>query len=233
MNMSIEITTRNAVTVPLDYEEVFITWLPTESKESLVAKVIELHGLGLKPVPHIASNKIIDLADAQQLVAALSPYSQKALLIRGGGGQEGRFANVTELVATDVFHGFEIGVGGFPDGNGPISYADGIELLRAKTTYAQFVVTQWSLHQKAIARFLDDSPLPVYLGVPNHCSTKQLIRFAQVCGIENSVKGFLSNPLNLMRFVTGFDPSYIVEKFQAHPNLAQFHVYSFGNLAKL
>jgi methylenetetrahydrofolate reductase (NADPH) len=233
MNMSIEITTRNTVTLPLDYQEVFITWLPTESKDKLLAKVTELHGMSLKPVPHIASNKIKDIAEARDIAAALIPFTNKILLIRGGGEQEGTFANVTELVDTGAFAEFEIGVGGFPDGNGPISYEDGIEILRAKTSYAKFVVTQWSLNQKAIARFLDDTPLPTYLGVPNHCSTKQLIRFAKVCGIENSVKGFLSNPMNLMRFVTGFNPTYIVEKFKTHPNLAKFHVYSFGNLAKL
>lgn len=233
MNMSIEITTRNTVTLPLDYEEVFITWLPTESKDKLLAKVAELHGLGLKPVPHIASNKIKDRAEAQDLAASLIPFTNKILLIRGGGDQEGGFANVTELVDTGAFTGFEIGVGGFPDGNGPLSFEDGMEILRFKTRYAKFVVTQWSLNQKAIDRFLNETPLPTYLGVPNHCSSKQLLRFAKVCGIENSVKGFLSNPMNLMRFVTGFNPTYIVEKFRSHPNLAKFHVYSFGNLAKL
>ncbi|WED65041.1 hypothetical protein PXH66_22050 [Synoicihabitans lomoniglobus] len=221
------------MTLPLDYEEVFITWLPTESQDALLAKVAELHALGLKPVPHIASHKIKDVADAHALADAFAPYTKKALFIRGGGECEGDFPTVAELIATGAFADFEIGVGGFPDGNGPISYEEGIELLQAKTTYASFVVTQWSLNQKAIARFLDDAPLPVYLGVPNHCTTKQLIRFAKVCGMENSVKGFLSNPMNLMRFVTGFDPSYIVEKFKAHPNLAKFHVYSFGNLAPL
>jgi len=233
MNMSIEITTRNTVTLPLDYEEVFITWLPTEAKESVLAKVVEIHGLGLKPVPHIAAHKIKDAADAHAVAAAFSPYTKKALFIRGGGDCDGEFSTVTDLINTGAFAGWEIGVGGFPDGNGPITFEEGIEILQAKQSYAQFIVTQWSLNQKAVARFLDASPLPVYLGVPNHCSSKQLLRFARVCGIENSVKGFLSNPMNLMRFVTGFDPTYIVEKFKAHPNLAKFHVYSFGNLAKL
>jgi len=233
MPMSIEITTRNAVTLPLAYDEVFVTWLPTESKESLVAKITELHDLGLRPVPHIASNKVKDDADARDLAATLGSYTRKALFIRGGGKREGSFANVSELITTGAFADWEIGVGGFPDGNGSLSYAEALDVLRSKTKYARFVVTQWSLNRKAIARFLNDAPLPVYLGVPNHCTMKQLARFAQVCGVDNAVKGFLSNPLNLARFVAGFDPSYIVDAFTGHPNLAKFHVYSFGNLAPL
>jgi 5,10-methylenetetrahydrofolate reductase len=114
-----------------------------------------------------------------------------------------------------------------------VSYEEGIAILRRKAAYASFVVTQWSLNEPAIAKFLDDSPLPVYLGVPNRCSLKQLARFAAVCGIENSVKGVLSNPKNLARFVLGFDPGYIVKAFSSHPRLAKIHVYAFGNFAPL
>ena len=38
MGMSLEITTRNKLKAPLAYDEVFITWLPTEGKESVLAK---------------------------------------------------------------------------------------------------------------------------------------------------------------------------------------------------
>lgn len=232
--MSLEITTRNQLTVPLEsYNEVFITWLPTEGKEAVLAKVVELHRLGLRPVPHIAAYKVRDLADARAIAAAITPYTRKAFFIRGGGKQEGSFATVAELLDTGAFAGFEIGVAGFPDGNGSLSYTEALEVLRAKVSAADFVVTQWSLNRRAIARFLDDSPLPVYLGVPNRCSTRQLARFAAICGIENSVRGALSNPLNLLRFLSGFNPRYIVKSFAGHPNLAKFHVYAFGNFAPL
>ena len=62
---------------------------------------------------------------------------------------------------------------------------------------------------------------------------KALARFAAVCGIENSVRGMLSNPKNIARFVFGFDPGYIVKAFQNHPRLAKIHVYAFGNFAPL
>jgi methylenetetrahydrofolate reductase (NADPH) len=233
MGMSLEITTRNDVPATVAYDEIFVTWLPTEGKESVIAKTAELHARGLKPVPHIAAFKIKDAADARSLAGAVAPFTRKVFIIRGGGTQEGVFATVEELVATGAFQGFEIGVGGFPDGNSPVSYEEGIAILRRKTAYASFVVTQWSLNEPAIARFLGDSPLPVYLGVPNRCSLKQLARFAAICGVENSVKGVLSNPLNIARFVFGFDPGYIVNAFQSHPRLAKIHVYAFGNFAPL
>lgn len=231
--MSLEITTRNEVPVSVAYEEIFITWLPTEGKDTILAKTRELHAKGLKPVPHLAAFKIKDAAEAREIAAAIAPCTRKVFLIRGGGPREGAFATVDELVATDAFKGFEIGVGGFPDGNGPVSYEEGLAILRRKAAYASFVVTQWSLNEPAIARFLKESPLPVYLGVPNRCSLKQLVRFAAVCGIENSIKGAMSNPVNIARFMLGFDPGYIVKAFATHPRLAKIHVYAFGNLAPL
>jgi methylenetetrahydrofolate reductase (NADPH) len=233
MGMSLEITTRNEVPASVAYEEIFITWLPTEGKESVLAKTAELHGKGLKPVPHLAAFKVKDAADAHAIAAAIAPYTKKAFFIRGGGVQEGAFATVAELLATGAFQDFEIGVGGFPEGNGPLDYAACMQLLREKAAYADYVVTQWSLNETAIRQFLDDSPLPVYVGVPNRCSMKQLVRFAAVCGVENAVKGVLANPMNLARFMLGFDPRYLVQAIQGHPNLAKIHVYAFGNFAPL
>jgi methylenetetrahydrofolate reductase (NADPH) len=233
MGMSLEITTRNEVPASAAYEEIFITWLPTEAKDSVIAKTAELHGRGLRPVPHIAAYKVKDVADAHAIAAAIAPYTKKAFFIRGGGQQEGAFTSVAELLATGAFNGFEIGIGGFPDGNGPLSYEAAMESLKRKALLARYVVTQWSLNEDAMRRFLDDSPLPVYLGVPNRCSLKQLVRFAAICGVENSVKGAMSNPVNLARFMLGFDPGYLVKAFAGHPNLAKIHVYAFGNFAPL
>lgn len=233
MGMSLEITTRNEVPADVAYDDIFVTWLPTEGKEAVLAKCAELHARGLRPVPHIAAFKVKDAADARAIAAAVRPLTRKVFLIRGNTHQEGTFTTVDELVATGAFEGFEIGVGGFPEGNGPLTFEQGLEILRRKTAYASFVVTQWSLNEEAIRRFLDESPLPVHLGVPNRCSLKQLVRFAAVCGIENSVKGMLSNPKNMARFVFGFDPGYIVKAFAGHPRLARFHVYAFGNFAPL
>lgn len=233
MGMSLEITTRNEVPASTGYEEIFITWLPTEGKDSVIAKTAELHARGFKPVPHIAAFKIKNTADAQAIAAAIAPYTRKAFFIRGGGQQEGAFSTVADLLATGAFKDFKIGVGGFPDGNGPLSYEAGMEILRSKAPAASYVVTQWSLNEAAMRRFLDESPLPVYLGVPNRCSLKQLVRFAAICGVENSVKGAMSNPVNLARFMLGFDPGYLVKAFAGHPNLAKIHVYAFGNFAPL
>ena len=233
MEMSIEITTRNRFTTKVEYNEVFVTWLPNEDKESVINKVKELFNDGYTPVPHIAAKKIKDREEAYELSNELSKYSTKVLLIGGSGEKEGKFETVDDLVRTGAFDNFRIGVGGFPDGNGSVTFEQGIDILRKKAKYADFVVTQWSLNKKSIKRFLDESPLPVYLGVPNRCSNKQLLKFAKLCGIKNSVKGFRSNTMNMLRFMFGFNPKFIVNKFQNHLNIRKIHVYSFGNYDKL
>lgn len=233
MGMSLEITTRNEVPATIAYDEIFVTWLPTEGKESVIVKTLALHAQGHRPVPHIAAFKVKDAADARAIADAVRPVTKKVFIIRGGGQQEGAFSTVAELLATGVFADFEIGVGGFPDGNGPLSAEECMAILRGKAASARYVVTQWSLNEATIKRFLDESPLPVYLGVPNRCSMRQLLRFAAVCGVENAIKGALSNPVNIARFMLGFDPGYIVKAFANHPKLAKIHVYAFGNFAPL
>src|SRR6478735_4027899 len=153
MGMSLEITTRNDIPASVAYEEIFVTWLPTEGKESVIAKTAELHAKGLKPVPHISAYKVKDAADARAIAEAIAPYTKKAFFIRGGGQQEGIFTTVRELLATGAFKDFEIGIGGFPDGNGSLSPEESMAVLRSKADGASYVVTQWSLNEAAIKRF--------------------------------------------------------------------------------
>ena len=107
MGMSLEITTRNEIPANVAYEDIFVTWLPTEGKEAVLAKCAELYAKGLKPVPHIAAFKVKDAADAHAIADAVRPLTRKVFLIRGNTHQEGAFATVDELVATGAFKGFE------------------------------------------------------------------------------------------------------------------------------
>ena len=147
--------------------------------------------MGYETIPHIAAKKIKNREEAYELSNELCKYCTKVFIIGGSDKQEGAFKTVGELVSTGAFDNFRIGVGGFPEGNGSLSYEKGISILKQKTSYASFVVTQWSLDKKVIKRFLDDSPLPVYLGIPNSCKIPQLINFAKACGIGDSLKGFM------------------------------------------
>ena len=226
--MSIEITV-NTKFETSPSKEVFIAWLPTDSFESLLSKCEDVRSKGYRPVPHIVAKKIKDISHANYIANEISSLTSKVLIIGGGGDIEGDFSTVKELVDTKAFDKFEIGVGGFPDGNDTLSYEESMNILKQKT-YASFVVTQWSLNIDNIKRFLDDSPLPVYLGVPNDCSIRQLIKFAKMCGIENSVKGILSNPKNILKFALGFKKKSIIDQVKGHKNLKSIHIYTFGKV---
>ena len=233
MKQTIEITPNVVIDTPISYKEVFITWLPNDSKRVIIDKAKELYEAGYMPVPHISTKKIKDYNEAKLIATELKEFTNKILIIGGSGKKEGIFGTVSELVATGAFDYFKIGVGGFPEGNGDISFEEGIEILKEKSKYASFVVTQWSLDKKSIKRFLDESPLPVYVGVPNKCNIKNLINYAYRCGLENSVTAFINNPRNIFKFMMGFNPNYIVKSVNGHENLEAIHVYSFGNLKPL
>lgn len=233
--MTIEITTKTKIDENLEFDDIFITWLPNQEKEEIFNKVKDIFLLGKNPIPHIPAKKIKSREQAYQISNELSKYCTKVLLIGGSGIRTGIFSTVEDLVQTGAFDNFQIGVAGFPEGNGKLSYKESLKILNTKSTYANFVVTQFSLNKKSIKRFLDNSPIPVYLGIPNKCSIKKLIKFAKLCGVENSIKHILNNPINMIRFILGFNPKYIISNnnYKNHKNLISFHLYSFGNTKKI
>lgn len=227
MKYSVEITPNTNID-NLKIKEVFITWLPTHNIEIILKKVQDVKKMGLIPIPHIPAKKIKDIDDVIFLTNELKKYTNKILLIGGGGKQEGIFYEVNDLVKTGYFTDFEIGVAGFPEGNGNLSYEESLRILNTKK-YASFVVTQFCLDINKINRFLYDSPLPVYLGIPNKCNNKQIIKFSKMCGLSNSLKAFKSNPLNLLRLlIFGFKPNRIIKNV-SYP-VKSFHIYTFGNV---
>jgi 5,10-methylenetetrahydrofolate reductase len=232
MDMTIEITTKNKIQKVIDFDDIFIIWLPNQEKEDIIKKVEEVFMLGKNPIPHIPAKRIKNRKQAYYISNELSKYCRKVLIIGGSGIPSGIYSNVSQIINTKAFDSFEIGVAGFPEGNGDLTYKQSMRILKSKD-YADFVVTQWSLNKRSIKRFLDESPLPVYLGIPNKCSTKKLIKFAKLCGIQNSVRGILSNPINIFRFIIGFNPNYLIDRYKDHDKLEKFHIYSFGNLKKI
>ena len=226
MKFSIEITPNTNID-NLKTKEVFITWLPTHNIEIILKKVQDVKKMGLIPIPHIPAKKIKSIDEVIFLTNELKKYTNKILLIGGGGKQEGIFNEVNDLVKTGYFTDFEIGVAGFPEGNGNLSYEESLRILNNKK-YASFVVTQFCLDLNKINRFLHDSTLPVYLGIPNKCNNKQIIKFSKMCGLSNSLKAFKSNPLNLLKLlIFGFKPNRIINNV-SYP-VKSFHIYTFGN----
>ncbi len=188
MNNTIEITSKTNINNLSGYQDIFITWLPHESFINVLNKVKEVKNKGFNPIPHIPVRKIKDRKQLKFISYILSKYTNTILLIRGSGKQEGKFNTVEDVIKTGILNKFKIGVAGFPEGNGSLNYNESLKILKQKSKYASFAVSQWSLNKHNIKRFLDESPLPVYLGIPNKCSLKQLLKFSKLCGIENSIK---------------------------------------------
>jgi len=227
MKFSIEITPNTDIN-NLKTKEVFITWLPTHNIEIILKKVQDVKKMGLIPIPHIPAKKIKNISEVIYLTNELEKYTNKILLIGGGGKQEGIFYEVNDLVKTGYFTDFEIGVAGFPEGNGNLTYEESLKILMSKT-YASFVVTQFCLDIDKINKFLKDSPLPVYLGIPNKCNYKEIVKFSKMCGLSNSLKAFKSNPLNILKLmITGFKPNRIIKNI-LYP-VESFHIYTFGSV---
>lgn len=234
MKKSIEITLRHEFTRRkhlMFADTLYLTWLPKEDNtaQAMVNKIHRLYAKGFKVVPHIPAKKIKSKKELIDFLSRIKPFCKSVLLIGGSGKQEGEFATVEDLINTGAFGcDFNIGVAGFPEGNLSLSYEQTLTILKEKAKYANFVVTQWSYDVNAIKRFLDDSPLPVHIGVPAPCGWRQLIKFSKACGVKSVYKAFLSHYKSLFRLLWGFSPQYIINAVKGHKNLAGIHVFTFG-----
>ena len=109
MNNTIEITTKTELKPNLGYSDIFITWLPHESFNSILLKVKEVKSLGYNPIPHISVYKLKNRKELKFISHVLFKYTNTILLIRGSGEQEGKFNTVEDIIKTGIFNKFNIG----------------------------------------------------------------------------------------------------------------------------
>ena len=59
-----------------------------------------------------------------------------------------------QLLETELFKGWKIGIAGHPDGSPDISDQDLEKAMIDKKPYADYIVTQWLLDVNPIAKFI-------------------------------------------------------------------------------
>ena len=204
MGMSLEITTRNEVPASVGYDEIFITWLPTLRGRRPRSWPRPPSSTASGPCEPGAAHRGVQGEGRRR--RARDRRGHRTLHAQGflhpGRRPAGRRVRHRGRVAGDGR------LPGFRDRGGRLSRRQrtrcptrtGMEISAGQGAASRpaTYVTQWSLER---GRHRGGSSTnrrcrSYYLGVPNRCSLKQLVRFAAICGVENSIKGAMSNPLN-------------------------------------
>ena len=210
-------------------KDVYITMLPGNDYKEVANKAIELIKSGFNPVPHFPARSIKNKDELKDFVNRCRDGGVKQALVIGGSAQPiGDFHCSLQLLETGLFEGWKIGIAGHPDGSPDISDSDLKKAMIDKKPYADYIVTQWLLDSKPIAKFISEQTLPVHVGITGPLKISSLLKFASIVGAKNSIDFLKSNVTKAVDLLKPRDPKDIIEKLKGLTN--NFHIYTFGGL---
>ena len=229
MNFSLEITMKTDLSTLPKVKDVYITMLPGNDFRQVANKATELVKSGFNPVPHFPARSIKNMEQLKEYVQICKDGGVKQALVIGGSAQPiGDFHCSLQLLETGLFENFRVGIAGHPDGSPDISEQDLEKAMIDKKPYADYIVTQWLLDTKTIAKFISKQTLPVHVGITGPLKISSLLKFASIVGAKNSINFLKSNALKAIDLLKPRDPNSIIEELKV--NTDSFHIYTFGGL---
>ena len=229
MNFSLEITMKTDLSELPKVKDVYITMLPGDDYKGVANKAAELTKSGFNPVPHFPARSIKNQSELKDFVNRCKDGGVKQALVIGGSAQPiGDFHCSLQLLETGLFEGWKIGIAGHPDGSPDISDEDLKKAMNDKKPYADYIITQWSLNAKPIAKFISEQTLPVHVGITGPLKISSLLKFANIVGAKNSINFLKSNITQAIDLLKPRDPNDLIEKLKG--STENFHIYTFGGL---
>ena len=229
MNFSVEITMKTNLSELPKVKDVYITMLPGNDYKEVANKAAELVKSGFNPVPHFPARSIKNQSELKDFVNRCKDGGVKQALVIGGSAKPiGDFHCSLQLLETGLFEGWKIGIAGHPDGSPDISDPDLEKAMNDKKSYADYIITQWSLNVKPITKFISKQTLPVHVGITGPIRLSSLLKFANIVGAKNSINFLKSNITQAIDLLKSRDPNDLIEKLKG--STENFHIYTFGGL---
>lgn len=257
---SLEITPKQAAKLPDPAAllppgtPVFVTFLPGESVDAVIATVERLAAAGMRPVPHVPARNLRSEATFQHLVRGSRAAGAREALVIGGSSARpaGPYAGSEELLASGLFEelGFErLHVAGHPEGSPDIPADELARALAAKQAWSERtgipveVVTQFGFDAERMLAWEEELRragirLPVRFGLAGPASVASLVKYAKACGVAASL-GFLQKSAGRMLKLLGqaAPDGLLVRLADAAARepgrvIAGVHYYPFGGFAR-
>ena len=255
---SIEITAKQAaklerITLPRG-TRVNIAFLPDEQPSAIEQTAARLVYERMVPVPHVPARTLPSYEALDSYLRGLAAVGVREALVIGGGAvtQQGPFASSMDVLRTGLFQelGFtRIAVAGHPEGSPDIDAHGLAGALADKNAWAietgmkVELMTQFCFDAAQVVKWeeairLAGNRLPIRIGLPGPASIKSLLRYAQMCGVGNSLSFLSKRAGNVLQLVTAAEPDgFIVDMSKAvgssSDNLVSgLHFYPFGGFEK-
>ena len=229
MKFSLEITMKTDLSVLPKLQDVYITMLPGDDYRQVAQKAKELIKFGYNPIPHFPARSIKDLSQLKEYVSMCKDFGVKQALVIGGSAEPlGNYHCSLQILETGLFKGMKIGIAGHPDGSPGISDSELEKAMKDKLPFADYIVTQWLLDAKSIAKFISKQTLPVHVGITGPLKISSLLKFASIVGAKNSLNFLKSNATKAIDLLKPKDPNELIENLKSVTG--NFHIYTFGGL---
>jgi methylenetetrahydrofolate reductase (NADPH) len=227
--------------------EIYLTAVPTQTQDELVAAAHNVRRAGLEPVVHVAARRLPSAQTLADLLARLHGEAdlRRLLVIGGDVDPVGPFADALAVIQKGRLReaGIErIGIGAYPEGHPHIAPARLEAALDEKIAAAAaqgldvYLTSQFSFSPERIVAWLKQLRAcgidrPVSVGMVGPTSVTALIRFAKRCGVSTSLRGLMSGAATAL--IGNVGPDRIIDGLDAaqgpigdvHP-----HYFTFGNL---
>ena len=203
--------------------------LPGDDYRQVAQKAKELIKFGYNPIPHFPARSIKDLSQLKEYVSMCKDFGVKQALVIGGSAEPlGNYHCSLQILETGLFKGMKIGIAGHPDGSPGISDSELEKAMKDKLPFADYIVTQWLLDAKSIAKFISKQTLPVHVGITGPLKISSLLKFASIVGAKNSLNFLKSNATKAVDLLRPKDPNDLINSLKT--STENFHIYTFGGL---
>ena len=234
---------------------VYVNHLPRHGLAQSLDALARLRDAGLEPVPHIAARRVASRNELTTfLVKAVRDAAVTKVLLIGGddplplGPYGDAIAVLRERILADCGVR-EVGLPGYPEGHPRIPQTSLDQALTEKLAAAEAqglgasIVTQFSFAPARIVEYCSElarkvPDVPVYVGMAGPTDAVTLLRFAQRCGVSNSLRAMGAQGMGAVRLFMHTDPgeqlSALAQYCLRHAdcNVVGAHLFSFGAAAK-
>ncbi len=226
--------------------EVFVTHLPGTAYETTADCAKALNKAGCIAVPHLAARSVRDLAALEHNLQLIADCER--VLFLGGSLDKpiGDFHEASQLMPHARGRFSHAYIAGHPE-NAPGMPAELCDdAMRRKLAIAAeidlpvTVVSQFAFEAAAYIQWLEriapivgESQTVVRVGVAGPATLKQLIHYATLCGVGNSIRFLKRQAMKITGLLSNQSADPMLEELLAQTTLAtELHVFPLGGFTK-
>jgi methylenetetrahydrofolate reductase (NADPH) len=224
---------------------IYITALPGDRPEAVLAAASRVRALGLTPVPHLGARYVTEPRQFENLLRSLVRDAGVDQVLAIGGDIDrprGPYSSTIELLRSGLLERAgirRVGFAAYPEGH-PAIPADVLEsALAEKIAQARairlepYVISQFCFTAATIIAWLSRfrrqfADVPVHVGIAGPASMATLMKFGLACGIGPSLRALRKTSF---RHLANATPDALVTSLaEAGEQIAGLHFFTFGGI---